>query len=248
MPSDIFKFSSPDLANLQKWYKRAPKEFIWAANNMTGQVALLSRRMAVKIIEKNTTTRNKKFVSRSMRVQKSTNVSSMNQIIANMGSVDISTHAYKSTGFSELESGKKMKRNHVPTLKSRGGSEGKKVTRAIRMDRLGGMFKFRNVRSGNMRSKRAKVAAMIRVVKSGAIGRKPFVIPSGLTSGPMSNMRPGVYKLGNKKTVELQNPFQSSPRNTQRIKWSIRAARLATRPHEVRKIWHKEIKFVTRNW
>jgi hypothetical protein len=244
MAQDIFKFTSPDLINLGKWYKRAPKEFVRAATNVINTTAFKSRLASIKIIEKNTHTRNKSFVKRSMRVDKAKHGRPLNAIVAEMGSIDISRQG-RSTGFQELETGKRTKKKRVPTLASRGGNESRQVAGPVRMDKLGKMFRHRMVRGKGLKTKRAKVAAMLRMVKSGAIGRQPFIMPRGVKTGPMANMPAGVWRLGNKKKLELVNPFQDrNAKRTKRIKWMTKAVDEVASQRNLMKIWKKEVDFI----
>ena len=244
MAKDIFQFSSPDLINLGKWYKRAPKEFTRAATNVINTTAFNSRLQAIKNIEKNTHTRNKSFVRRSMRVDKAKHGRPLNAIVAEMGSIDISRQG-RSSGFQELETGKRTAKKRVPAMASRGGNESRQVAGPVRMDKLGKMFRHRMVRGKGLKTKRARVAAMLRMVKSGGIGRAPFIVPRGIKSGPMAKMPPGVWRLGNKKRLELVNPFQDrNPSRTKRIKWNEKAVDEVASQRNLMKIWKKEDNFI----
>lgn len=246
MAKDIFNFSSPDLRNLQKWYKKAPREFTRAATNVINSTAFASRLQAIKNIEKNTNTRNKAFVRRSMRVDKAKHGRPLNQIVAEMGSIDISRQG-RSTGFKELETGKRSENKRVPTMASRGGNERKQVANPVRMDKLNKMFRHRMVRGKGVKGKRAKVAAMLRVVKSGAIGRQPFIVPRGIKSGPMSKMPPGVWRMGNRKRLHLVNPFQGrNAGRTKKISWMSKAVDEVASQRNLMRIWKKEVDFILR--
>lgn len=236
---------APDLVNLTKWTKRAPKEFDRAGANVLNSTAFKGRRRAISNIKKGTTTRTPKFVDRSMRVTKARVGKPLNQLVAIMGSIDISRKG-RSSGFQELESGRKSEKPRAATLSSRGNSERKKISGPVRMDKLNRMFRHRMVRGKGLKSKRQRVAAMLKIVRSGAIGRQPFIIPRGLKSGPMSKFRPGVYRMGNKKVISLQNPFHSRVSNTKRIKWMSKSIDWATNDANVTKAWKKEAEFVLR--
>ena len=245
MGTGIFNMRSADLVNLQKWLKKAPKEFDRAAANVLNTTAFKSRRRAISNIKKGTTTRQPKFVDRSMRVTKAKVGQPLNRLVAIMGSIDISRQG-RSSGFEELESGGKTSKPRAATLSSRGNSERKKIAGPVRMDKLNRMFRHRMVRGKGLKSKRQRVAAMLKVVRSGAIGRQPFIIPRGLKSGPMSKLRPGVYRMGNKKVISLQNPFRSRVSKTKRIKWMSKSIDWATNDANVTKAWKKEAEFVLR--
>ena len=245
MPTDLFKFESPDLVNLQKWLKRAPREFTRAANNTTNTVALQSRRQAIKNIEASTTTRNKKFVSRSMRVDKSKNVRNINQIVAEMGSIDISRQG-RSTGFKELETGIISKNKRVPVMAARGNQERKPVSRPVRLNKLASAFRPSMFRGKGGKTQRAKVARMLRMVRDGAIGNKPFLVPRGVRTS-VGKMPAGIWQKGRGRLLVFKNPTKRNvDKRTKRIKWMERAVDDATTVSNLKKIWKKEIDFVLR--
>jgi hypothetical protein len=241
--TDIFNFSAPDLVNLQKWYKRLPKEFTLAATNVTNSMAFQARLIAIKNIEKNTTTRNKAFVKRSMRVDKAKFGQSLNNIVAVMGSIDISRQG-RSTGFEELESGIISRNRRVPVMAARRNQESKMASRAVRLDKMGGVFKPKMFRGKGIRSKQARVARMLMAIRGGAIGNKPFLIPRGLFNSELQKMPPGIWRKGRGKNLILMNPLDKNvDKKTKRIGWNDKAAREVSSDANLRKLWRKQIDF-----
>jgi hypothetical protein len=239
---DIFKFESPDLISFQRWQRRAPREFSRAAANVVNTTAFNHRRKAISNISDRVTVRSKPFISRSMRVTKSPTNVPLNKIIAESGSIDISREG-RSDGFESLETGMKSRSKRVPTIASRGSTERRKVAGPVRMNKLNRAFNIRQVRGRSVKTRRQRAAALMRVVRSGAIGRQPFIIPSGLT-GRMAGMKPGIWKMGNRKRVSLMNPFDGKRGRTKRIAWNSRAADQVTQPDVMMRVWRKEVDFV----
>lgn len=240
--TDIFQFSAPDLVNLQKWYKRLPREFTLAATNVVNSMAFEARLLAIKNIEKGTTTRNKSFVRRSMRVDKAKFGQPLNSIVASMGSIDLSGQG-RSTGFEELERGILSKNRRVPVMAARGNQESKQAARAVRLDKISSAFKFKKFRGKGIKSKRARVARMLMAIRNGAIGNKPFIIPRGL-SGELGKMPPGIYRKGKGKSINLMNPFNDNvDKKTKRLNWMQKAIKEVSSDSNLRKIWNKQIDF-----
>jgi hypothetical protein len=240
--ADIFQIKQDDLINLQRWYKKSPREFNRAAANVVNSTAFDHRRQAIKNISDRVTVRSKPFISRSMRVTKSATNVPLNHIIAESGSIDISGTG-RSDGFESLETGGRSKSRRVPTLASRGSIERRKVAGPVRMNKLNRAFNIRNVRGKNVKTRRQRAAAMMRVVRSGAIGRQPFIIPSGLT-GRMAGMKAGIWKMGNRKRVSLMNPFDGKRGRTKRIAWNSRAADKVAGVDNLMRNWRKEVDWV----
>jgi hypothetical protein len=242
--TDIFNIKQDDLINLQRWLRKSPREFNRAAANVVNTTAFNHRRQSIDNISNRVTVRSKPFISRSMRVTKSPTNVPLNKIVAESGSIDISREG-RSDGFESLETGGRSKSKRVPTMASRGSTERRKVAGPVRMNKLNRALNIRQVRGKNVKTRRQRAAAMMRVVRSGAIGRGPFIIPSGLT-GRMSGMKPGIWKMGNRKRVSLMNPFDGKRGRTKRIAWNSRAADQVTTPEMMMRVWKKEVEFVLR--
>lgn len=245
MPTvDIFNFDSPDLVNLQIWLKKKPRQFRRAAAGVANTMAFEARKLAIKNIERNTTVRSKPFISRSMRVDKAKPSANLNNIVAVMGSIDISRQG-RSDGFLSLETGGRSKSTRVPTLASRGGNEKRKVAGKVRMNKQTRFFKRQMFKGKGRRTKQQQIVAMLKAVRGGAIGRDPFIL-EGRQRGRMARMKPGVWGMGNSKRVNLMNPFRGKRGPVRRIGWMSKAVREVSSDTNLRRIWSKEIDFILR--
>lgn len=240
--ADIFNFKSPDLVNLQKWYKRLPHEFTLAATNVVNEMANQSRLIAITSIEKGTTTRNKGFVRRSMRYTKAKYGQSLNNIVATMGSIDLSGEG-RATGFEELETGIISKNKRVPVMAARGNQENKKISKPVRSDKIRGAFRPSMFRGKGGRSQKAKVARMLAAVRGGAIGNKPFLVPRGVRT-KVGKMPAGLWRKGRGKLLVFMNPLKPNvKKRTKKIEWMGKAIKEVSADSNLRKIWHKQIDF-----
>ena len=243
MPADIFNFESPDLVNLQTWYRRAPKRFNRAVTGVVNTLAFQARSQAVKNIQAGTITRNPRFVSASMRVEKARNASSLNRIVSEMGSIDLSRKG-RSSAFEELETGSQSPSHRVPTLFARaGGNAQKKVSPAVRFKNISKFHRHKQFR-GRAKSKQGQVAAMLKAIRTRKAQNKPFIIPSGLT-GRMAGMTPGIWKRKG-QSLQLANPFKGRRGKTKRLSWMLNAVTEVSKRGNLRKIWRKEIDFMLR--
>ena len=232
MAKDMFGFSSPDLKALEKWAKSRPIEFGRAAAGVVNSLAFDGRKAAIDILTKGTTTRNKGFVKSSIRVTKARPRTDLSKIISTVGSVDLSK-AGRSTGFEELERGTQSKNDRVPTLASRtSGAKSKQVRRRVRFNKLSSFHRHTKFPG---KTKQAKVASMLRQIRSRSVERKPFIIPRGMGSGFV----PGVYELQGKSVV-LVNPFNGRRAKTKRLAWMDRTIQRVASPADIKRLWKDE--------
>ncbi len=239
--ADIFNLNTSDLINLQRWYRRAPRQFNRAATNVINTLATRAKIQSIRNIESKTTTRAKSFVRNSLRVDKSPKGMGIGQIVAETYSFDISGQG-RATGFEELESGGQYRGNRVPTLMSRGaaGKNQAKVSRGLRMDKTASFHKHKQFKSKRAKNKHQQVAAMISSVRAKKAANKAMVIPSGL-NGKLGNMTPGIYKLKAKGLIRMVNPFKGSRGRTKRIAWMQDAIETVSSNQEMTGIWSREI-------
>ncbi len=238
--SDIFDFHDRDLVNLQKWYKRKPKQFVGAARNMLNKTAERVKIQSIRNIEAKTTTRSRPFVKNSIRFTRAKGTS-LNKLESQTFSFDISGKG-RSSGFEELEVGKKSKSSRVPTLASRGGGSGKessKVARGVRMDKQSGMLQPRHFKKFS-KTYRGRVGSMLRITKKRG-DKTPMIIPRRVSRGPMSRMKPGIWKQKSAKNLSLMNPFDGDRARTKRIAWMAKAIKTVTSRSELKKMWETEI-------
>ena len=113
--SELFQIDLANLINLRKFYKKAPKQFLKAANATLNSFAFGTRKRSLEIIKKKMTVRNQKFVAGSLRVQKSTG-SNIDNARSEVGSI----FRPRFTGWKEQESGTKPERTRSITRFARG--------------------------------------------------------------------------------------------------------------------------------
>lgn len=232
MARDMFGFSSPDLKALEKWAKTRPVEFGRAAAGVVNHLAFDGREAAIDILMKGTTTRNKNFVKASIRVGKARPRTDISKIESTVGSVDLSK-AGRSTGFEELERGTQSDSDRVPTLASRPGKSGaKQVRRRVRFNKFSSFHRHTKFPG---KTKQAKVATMLRQIRSKAVERKPFIIPRGMGGGFV----PGVYELQGKSVV-LVNPFDGRRAKTKRLAWMAKTIQRVASPADLKRLWKGE--------
>jgi hypothetical protein len=199
---------------------------------------------AIKNIEKNVTVRSKAFISRSMRIDKAKPRTNLNNIVAVMGSIDISRQG-RSDGFAALETGGRSKSTRVPTLASRGDNEKRKVRGKVRMNKQTRFFKRQMFKGPRRRTKQQQVVAMLQSIRGGAIGRDPFIL-EGRQRGQLARMKPGVWAMGKGKRLHLMNPFRGKRGPVKRIGWMTKTIREVSSDTNLRKIWNKEIDYILR--
>ena len=220
----LFDIEFTDMRRLQKWYKKAPKQFARGAAGVLNDFAFGVREKSIKTINKKMTVRNSKFVSSSLRVQKArgSNVSSLN---SETGSVK----RPRFSGWAEQELGTRSSRTKVATPIGRGGDKKGILKPRFRM-KPGARYPKPSDFEGN--SPNRKVNTMLRAMKRKS--SKPFIIKGS------KKFRSGLYKFHNRKIMALQ--LFKNRKQPKRIKWHTLAKQKYFRSVKVRDVWAKNIR------
>jgi hypothetical protein len=240
MAEDIFKFKSPDMINLQKWMKKKPREFNRATASVLNNLAFQSRLVATDNIQSKTQTRDKKFVSRSLRVTKTPLNKPLNTLVASMGSIDISGKG-RSDGFESLETGGRDKRKYTQTIAARGGKESRKVAPRVRLNKSKDFH--------TRKQHRGSAAIMLRKLRQKKIARKPVLIDRKVRRGgssPLRRMKPGIYVMTGRKLLKRVQTFGNTNKRTKRIQWMKRATTEVMKDSNLKKQYKKEIDWIFR--
>jgi hypothetical protein len=233
MATDIFNFESPDLIALQRWYKRNPRQFARAAGSLVNGLAFQTRRIGAKNI------------TASLRVEKAKKNVPLNQIVSETFSFDISRKG-RSDGFKSLEDGSVSDVKRVPTLLARNNKETSKVSQPVRFNKTSRMHRHKQFRSPHSRTKKAQMAHMMRKIRERKVENKPFIVPNGLT-GTLGRMQPaGIWRRKSKTNIGPANPFQGTRGRTKKIQWMKRAVDEVSTPGNIKKMWIKEVDFITK--
>lgn len=227
MPNELFQIDLTNLINLRKFYKKAPKQFFKAANATLNSFAFGTRKKSLNIIKNKMTIRNQKFVSGSLRVQKSTGTN-INNLKSEVGSIK----RQRFTGWKEQELGSKPERSRSVTKFAR-GSKIRKLRPSFRMKPSNDFlsaddFEFKGVKSQN---KSIALLSMLRRRKH----RKPFILKSG-------KFKPGLYVFRRKKIKRIQTFKQT--KKPKRISWMQGGRREFFRTADINKIWAESIRRV----
>jgi hypothetical protein len=235
--ANIFQIDDRDLKKLIKFYKRAPREFTKAAASVLNTLAFETRKQNIHQIKKTMTVRGERFVTGSLRVQK-TKGNKLNDLMAIAGSIE----RQRFTGWAEQQLNKPAKRKRLQTVHARGGSFKKRVRQKAKMRRSNNFYTYRDFVSPKAKTKRQATARMMRQIRSGEASRRPAVIESGL-GGRLGKFSYGLYEIKKRRIKRLQN---LRPRNVQpkRNRWMTRSLRYLDRNVDLRAVWGRSINFV----
>lgn len=117
--SGLFDVDVRELIQLQKWYKRNPRQFRVATGMMLNNFAFGTRREMIEVIEKDFTVRNPRFISSKVRVTRARFADPINA----QRSIEGTVYADRFSGLIEQETGQKTDRSRVASIFARGGSE-----------------------------------------------------------------------------------------------------------------------------
>lgn len=239
MPS-IYNLDTADLVHLQGWYKRKPMQYAKVAKNVVNTMAFMAKTEAIMEIESHTTTRNKGFVKHSLRITKARYSRDLNNIASSMGSIDISG-AGRATGFKELEVGGQYQGRSVPTIASRMGNKKRRVLGKVRYKKSNKFIKYTQIAGKGFRTKRQKVAAMLRIIRASTPVGTAFFFPGGAVGPKMRPMGRGVWRKMAGNRLKLANPSRGKRGRTKKIAWMDEANRQMVSSYRMKQIWLREI-------
>ncbi len=228
--NQLFDISIPNLINLKRFYKKAPKKFQKASANVLTSFAFGTRAEAMNVIKSKMVIRNPRFINSRLRVSKafgSTNIGSQQ---SEVGSIP----AQRFTGWIEQQTGKMPAKNRIFTLLARRGDITRQALPSARL-KPGNKYISSDEFTGKTPNKR--IIAMLQIL--GRKGyKKPFIIRRG------NKFKKGLYKFKgsgkNKKILALQL-FRTNKR-PKKLEWLTMARDNYFRKNDVNKVWEKSLK------
>lgn len=225
-----FTVKTPDIRNLEKFYKKAPKKFARASAGMLNNLAFQTRGAALIRIASDLAIRNPRFVASRMQVEKAKS-GPMSGQRAEAGSVAKD----RFSGWTEQETGAEPLRNRVFTLTARRGNNQNQAAPSSRLKPGNNIVDINDLSiaaTGRMQRRRIFIQMMSRRPN------KPFIMRR-----KYKKMRRGVYVFKGKRLLQLQ----AFDRMTVKRKPWMKPARASVMTRgNVRAAWAKSIKFVLR--
>ena len=223
-----FTVKTPDIRNLEKFYKKAPKKFARASAGMLNNLAFQTRSAALVRIASDLAIRNPRFVASRMQVEKAKS-GPMSGQRAEAGSVTKD----RFSGWTEQETGAEPLRNRVFTLTARRGNNQNQASPSSRLKPGNNIVDINDLNiaaTGRMQRRRIFIQMMSRRKN------KPFIMRR-----KYKKMRRGVYVFKGKRLLQLQ----AFDRMTVKRKPWMKPARASVMTRSnIRAAWAKSIKFV----
>jgi hypothetical protein len=224
---ELFQIDLANLINLRKFYKKAPKQFLKAANSTLNSFAFGTRKESLGIIQKKMTIRSRKFVPGSLRVQKSTGTN-INNLRSEVGSI----RRPRFSGWREQELGTKPESPKSITKFAR-GSKNRKLRPSFRM-KPGNDFLSED--DFEIKGSGDRTTIMLQILSRQKGKKKPFIIKGS------SKFKSGLYVFRRKKIKRIQT-FKQTER-PKRISWLQGGRREFFRAADINKIWAESIRRV----
>lgn len=227
-----FIVKTPGLRNLEKFYKKAPKQFARASAGMTNNLAFETRSAALVNIASNMNIRSDRFVNSRMRVDRARSVP-ISQQRAEVGSLPTS----RFSGWIEQETGKPAQRNRVFGIAARRGKERNTASGKARLKLSNQFFTPNDFDiSANDEDHRIQIFLQLMSTKH---ANDPFVMRR-----KYRKMRKGIYVFS--KRGKLKQLQQFGEMKVQRKPWMRPARRRVVTKANVRKQWARAINHVLR--
>lgn len=227
-----FIVKTPDLKNLEKFYKKAPRQFARASAGMINNLAFETRSAALVNIASDMNIRNERFVKSRMRVNRARPVPIARQQ-AEVGSLPTS----RFSGWVEQETGKPAQRNRVFGIAARRGKERNTASAKARLKPGNQFFSPNDFDiSANDEDHRTQIFLQLMSTKH---ANDPFVMRR-----KYRKMRKGIYVFS--KRGKLKQLQQFGEMKVKRKPWMRPAAHKVNTKANVRKQWARAINHVLR--
>jgi hypothetical protein len=220
----LFDIELTDIRRLRKWNKKAPKQFTRGAAGVLNDFAFGVKNKSNKVLNKKMVIRNSRFVSSSLRVQK-TRGNDFNSLSSETGSIK----RPRFSGWAEQELGKRSTRTKTATPFGRSGSKKGILKPSFRM-KPGARFPKPSDFKGESPNK--KVNTMLRTMRRKS--SRPFIIKGS------DRFKSGLYKFQNRKVIAIQR-FKNR-KQPKRVKWHTQAKAEYFRSVKPRDVWARNIR------
>lgn len=223
---------SPDLKNLEKFYRKAPRKFARASAGMLNNLAFQTRSEALIRIAADMNIRSDRFVASRMRVARARS-GPISQQKAEVGSVPTS----RFSGWVEQETGKAPQRNRVFGIAARRGKEQNTASAKARLKPSNHFFSPSdfNIKANDDDHR----TAIFLQLMSREHANKPFVMRRRYRK-----MRKGIYVFS--KRGQLKQLQQFGAMKVKRKPWMAPARKAVLTTANVRAQWARAISHVFR--
>lgn len=225
-----FTWDKRDLKKLQKFFKKSPELYKPATANVLTSLAVKTRKLDIRNIDRSMIIRNQRFVESSLRFQKAKNTRIENQV-----AYAYSVKRPNFSGWAEQETGKPDKKDRSFTLAARGGNKRSTVKSKARL-RNKQIYKPSQF-NGNTRKDRFMM--MMRAI--GSKGGGQFLLRDNLKT-KRGQLRRGLYQLKKSKITMLQD--LTHPMRIRRNQWRTQSIKQLKYGNDIAKIWRSSINHV----
>ena len=227
-----FSVKTPDLRNLEKFYRKAPRQFARASAGMLNNLAFQTRNAALIQIASDMHIRSDKFINSRMTVDRARGGFISGQK-AEVGSVATS----RFSGWVEQETGKAPLRNRVFSVAARRGSQQNVATGKARL-KEDNRFYTPNDFAIKAKDDDHRTAVFLQLMGRHQAG-KPFVIKK-----KYKKLRKGIYVISKLGQLEQLQEFEAM--TVKRKPWMAPARKSVLTRANVRQQWAKSISRVLR--
>ena len=229
-----FIVKTPDLRNLEKFYKKAPKQFARASAGMINNLAFETRSAALVNIASDMNIRSDRFVNGRMRVNRARSVP-ISQQRAEVGSLPTS----RFSGWVEQETGKAPARTRTFGIAARRGKERNTVSAKARLKPANQFFSVNDFDLSNAADEDHRTQIFLQLMGK-EHANEPFVMRRRYRK-----MRKGLYVFSKRGKLKQIQEFGKPP-HTKRKPWMRPAAHKINTKANVRKQWARAINHVLR--
>lgn len=226
-----FNVKTLGLRNLEKFYKKAPKQFARAAAGMTNNLAFETRTAALINIASDMNIRSDRFVNNRMKVNKARSVP-ISQQRAEVGSLPTS----RFSGWIEQETGKAPLRTRTFGIAARRGKQKNTASAKARLKPANQFFSPNNFDLSHAADGDHRIQIFLQLM-SKEFANKPFIMRR-----KYRKMRKGIYVFSKRGQLKQLQSFDDM--KVKRKPWMKPARKRVVTKANVRKQWARAINHV----
>jgi hypothetical protein len=233
--AQIFQLNLSELRALDRFYKRAPKQFGRASAIVLNEFAFNTRSEAFDYMVQRMVIRDTRFLKSRIQVRKARAFDPVRVQESEIGSIE----TQRFTGWIEQETGKEADKTRTASLLARGGKGGKIKSTA----RLKPNNDFPEPKDYPGKNAHHKAIVMMQILSRAKGRKKPFKVYGHRT------MKPGLYKFGRgrrgRQRIDLLQRFEDrDARTVHRVKWLTEGRRRMFSRINLQAVWGKALRRV----
>jgi hypothetical protein len=231
MQGGIFQVDDRELKTLVNLFKKMPREFQVVVSQILSQIAATVKFQSSKVIGRDMTVRNSRFVDSVLRYSRA-KPQAINRQFSTAGSIAKD----RFTGWIEQETGQQQQRTRVGTLLARQGDKQKQIPSKNRLKPGTELLEPENFGINNAKDDDHRIIIFLQMLERLQFSQL-FIIRK-----PIKGFRRGIYRRKPQGGgFDLIQSFDQDKDQPKRNPWIQKATKEAITDQFIRELWIKEL-------